>query len=202
VDVSGVHTLNQLFVHNDWLEDPILRYDSAALWLYLGMLIAVIACAVGVRRAGWRRAAVAAGLSAGAALAVGKLISDAVNRQRPFEAHPRLVHLFEPHALDPGFPSDHATAAFAIGVALVLRSRVWGMIVLAFAALLGFARIALGYHYPSDVLAGALLGSAAALALWSPAPRRIIDRISDALGGLWDRALGRVLAAGHEMRAR
>jgi undecaprenyl-diphosphatase len=201
VDVTGVHTLNQLFIHNDWLEDPILRYDSAAIWLYLGMLIVVIACAVGSARAPWRRAAVAAGLSAGAALAVGKIIADAVARQRPFVAHPRLVHLFEPHAADASFPSDHATAAFAIGVAIVLRHRLWGIIVLGFAALLGFARVALGYHYPTDVIAGAALGSSAALLLWSPALRRVIDRISDLLGGIWDQLLVRVLPKRPGIRA-
>lgn len=195
MDASAVHSLNQLFLHNDWLEDPILGYDRAAEWLYLGMLIVVIALAAGVRRASWRRTAVAAGLSAGLALAVAKVISDAIGRPRPFVLHPRLVHIFEPHAADGSFPSDHATAAFAIGVAIVVRKRLWGIIVLVFAAVLGFARVAFGLHYPSDVIAGAALGSTAALLLWSPAPRARVDRLSDVLGGFWDRLVSHVLGA-------
>lgn len=188
-----MHTLNQLLVHNRWLEQPILGYDSVAEWLYLGMLLLVIALAVGVRWARWRRAAVAAGLSAGLALAIGKVISDAVNRQRPFVAHSHLIHLFEAHSADAGFPSDHTTAAFAIGVAILLRNKLWGSIVIAFAAILGFARVALGFHYPTDVIGGAVLGSAVAIVLWLPPFRFIINRISDVLGRIWDSIIARVL---------
>lgn len=193
VGISGVHTLNQLLVHNRWLEEPILGFDSVAEWLYLGMLLLVIAFAVGTRRARWRRAAVAAGLSAGLALGIGKVISEAFYRQRPFVAHPRLVHLFERHAADASFPSDHATAAFAIGVAILLRDRLWGSIVLVVSAILGFARVALGFHYPTDVIGGAVLGTAMALLLWIPPLRLAIDRVSDFLGGIWDRIVAKVL---------
>lgn len=195
VGISGVHLLNQVLLHHDWLEDPVLGYDGIAEWLFIGMLLVVIALGGGRRGTPWRRAAVAAGLSAGLALAVGKVISDAVDRQRPFVAHPRLVHLFAGHAADAGFPSDHTTAAFAIGVAIVLRNRLWGAIVLVFAAILGFTRVALGYHYPTDVIGGAVLGSAAALLLWTPPLRAIINRVSDLVGRILDRVVGRVLPA-------
>jgi undecaprenyl-diphosphatase len=193
VGIGGVHTLNQLLLHHDWLEDPILGYDSVAEWLYLGMLVVVIALAAGVRRAHWRRAAVAASLSAGLALAIGKIIANAVDRQRPFVAHPRLVHLFAPHVADAGFPSDHATAAFAIAVAIAVRRRRWGAVVGVFAAILAFARVALGYHYPTDVIGGAVLGTLVAGLLWTPPLRALVDRISDSLGGVWDRAVARPL---------
>ena len=137
-----------------------------------------------------RRAAVAAVLSAGLGLAVAKLISELVDRARPFVADPHGVHLFSSHAADPGFPSDHATAAFAIATAILLRKRKWGILALIAAAVLSVGRVALGVHYPSDVLAGAALGAAAALALWPPAARRRVDAIADFLGGCWDRALG------------
>jgi membrane-associated phospholipid phosphatase len=67
--------------------------------------------------------------------------------------------------------------------------------VLLFAAILGFARVALGYHYPTDVIGGAVLGSAAALLLWTPPLRAIINRGSDLVGRILDRVVGRVLPA-------
>jgi undecaprenyl-diphosphatase len=128
-------------------------------------------------------------LSAGLGLAVGKVISELVDRARPFVADPHGVHLFTHHAADPGFPSDHATAAFAIAVAIALRKRGWGIFALVAATVLSVGRVALGVHFPSDVLAGAALGTLAALALWVPPLRVRVDALADFLGGLWDRAL-------------
>jgi undecaprenyl-diphosphatase len=99
------------------------------------------------------------------------------------------VHLFAAHAADPGFPSDHATAAFAIAVALLLRDRRWGVPVLLAAAVLAVARVGGGVHYPSDVAAGALLGALVAVALWRPPARELLHRLADACAALLDRAL-------------
>jgi undecaprenyl-diphosphatase len=67
-----------------------------------------------------------------------------------------------PYALA-SFPSGHATTAFALATVLSLwypRGRwVWG----AGAVLVGWSRIVLGSHFPSDVLAGAVLGAAVVL---------------------------------------
>ncbi len=112
------------------------------------------------------------------------MLARAADRPRPFVADPGGVHLFAAHAADASFPSDHATAAFAIATAVLLRDRRWGTFVLALAALLAAGRVAIGVHYPSDVLAGAALGAAASLALWLPALRRRTDGLADALGRL------------------
>jgi len=57
------------------------------------------------------------------------------------------------------FPSSHATIFFALGVAIFSLDRMWGGWFLALAALNGLARIASGVHWPSDILAGAILGA-------------------------------------------
>jgi len=191
VDWSVLHALNNFMYQHDGVEDPLLFYVNASEALYVATLAVVFLAARGAAHAAWRRAAVAAVLSAGLGLAVGKVISELVDRARPFVADPHGVHLFSGHAADPGFPSDHATAAFAIAVAILLRKRGWGIAALALAAVLSVGRVALGVHYPSDVLAGAALGSAAALALWTPPLRSRIDRLADWLGGYWDRVVDR-----------
>ena len=181
MDFSLVHQLNGFLVHHDGVEDPLSAYVAAAELLFLGMLIVAFVVVGGHRRRDAQRAVVAAGLSAGLALAIASLMARVVDRPRPFVAH-HGVHLFVAHAADPGFPSDHATAAFAIGVALLLRFRVWGLVTLAFAAVLAVGRVALGIHYPTDVLAGAALGAAVALGLYAPAVRALLNRLADAVG--------------------
>ncbi len=189
MDWSLLHALNDFLFHHDAVEDPLLTFVNLSEALFLGALVVICLAAHGARYAGWRRAAVAAGLSAGLGLAAAKLIADAVDRARPFVADPRGVHLFSSHAADPGFPSDHATAAFAIAVAILLRKRGWGFVALVAAAVVSVGRVALGFHYPSDVLAGAALGTAAALVLWITPLRARVDALADFAGRLWDGAL-------------
>src|SRR4051794_25223816 len=98
---------------HDGVEDPLLFYVEVSEALFAATLLLVFLLPRGQRHTQLRRATVAAVLSAGLALGIGKVISEVVDRARPFVADPHGVHLFAPHAADPGFPSDHATAAFA-----------------------------------------------------------------------------------------
>jgi undecaprenyl-diphosphatase len=189
VDWSLLRSLNGFLFHHDNVEDPLLSFIEASEVLFLCTLLLVFIIAHGSRHAAWRRASVAALLSAGVALAIGKVISELVDRARPFVAHPHEVHMFTQHAADPSFPSDHATAAFAIAVALVLRKRAFGIVALVAAAVLSIGRVAIGVHYPSDVIAGACVGAAAALALWTPPLRHRVDQLADWAGRQFDRVL-------------
>jgi undecaprenyl-diphosphatase len=195
MDWSILHTLNDFLYHHDGVEDPLRFYVSASEALFAATLVVIFLLASGVKYVAWRRAAVAAALSAGVALAIGKVISDLVDRARPFVVDSHGVHVFASHAADPGFPSDHATGSFAIATAIFLRHRRFGLVALAAAAILSVGRVALGVHFPSDVLAGAVLGAGVALLLSEVGPlRRRVDALSDWLGGYWERMLARSAA--------
>jgi undecaprenyl-diphosphatase len=105
------------------------------------------------------------------------------------------VHLLARHAADPSFPSDHATAAFAIAVSLLLRQRAWGAVVLVLSVVLAAGRVAMGIHYPTDVIGGAALGSVVAIALWWLPLRRLLHRLADAVGSALDGAVRAVVPA-------
>jgi membrane-associated phospholipid phosphatase len=186
MDMSLLHPLNRLFAAHDWLEDPLVAYANASEIVFLGLLIAAFLLVRGdpAQRSATRRAVVASGLSAGLGLAVAQVITRVVDRPRPFVAHPHAVELFAKHAADPGFPSDHATAAFAISVALLLRSWSWGGIALVAAVVLAVTRVAMGIHYPTDVLAGAVVGGLSALIMNLRPGRAVVRQLADAFGSI------------------
>lgn len=57
------------------------------------------------------------------------------------------------------FPSGHTSRAFALATALAIEFPRWRLFYMFVAALIGFSRVYVGAHYPTDVLAGAILGS-------------------------------------------
>jgi undecaprenyl-diphosphatase len=104
--------------------------------------------------------------------------------------------VFTARSHDPSFPSDHASAAFAIAVTVFLLDRVVGGIFLVAAFAIATGRVVAGVHYPADVLAGALVGTAAALVvdrLGRPLidrAVRLVEHVADPVLALaWRRAL-------------
>ena len=65
------------------------------------------------------------------------------------------------------FPSGHATLAFAVAFVFAAKYPKFRYPLFALAALVALSRIYIGMHFPSDVLAGAALGSAVGLAVTS-----------------------------------
>lgn len=139
-----------------------------------------------------RHAVAAAGFSALLALGAAQVISHVWDRPRPYVAHPHDAHLFIAPSPDPSFPSDHATAAFAIAVAIFLRHRRAGVVALVMAATVSVARVAVGTHYPSDVIGGALIGALAALVLWLPPIRSRLHALAEWAGEIYDGVVANV----------
>lgn len=109
-----------------------------------------------------RHVLIATGFSFLAGLALNQLILLFVHRMRPYDAG--LTHLIVAPSMDFSFPSDHATAVFAIAAAFLLHGfHRRGLVFLAAALLIAFSRVYIGTHYFSDVLGGAATGVIAAI---------------------------------------
>ena len=160
--------------------DALMR--DAATWAvptFIGVVVAWFAVGWIGGRVRERRGAITALLAAGGALAVNQVVLLAWDRPRPFDAHPGSVTTLVARGADPSFPSDHAAAAVAIAVVLLLAHRRIGALVLGVAVLLCVARVYVGAHYPGDVAAGALVGAGVAVLLSGPlAP--LCDRVTRA----------------------
>lgn len=113
-----------------------------------------------------------AGALALCAMALGLVVTNLtikplVSRPRPWLMVEGLGHIVEEK--DPNsFPSGHTCAAFAAGM-VWMRTLPWrwGRIAaVAAAVLMGLSRLYVGVHYPSDVLAGALIGALCAWIAW------------------------------------
>ncbi|MEK7508561.1 MAG: phosphatase PAP2 family protein [Patescibacteria group bacterium] len=90
---------------------------------------------------------------------VSILIGFGTGRLRPFANSLEVHQLVSASFSHKSFPSSHATVAFAIAMSVFLFNRTWGIPMLAAAFLVSWGRVFVGVHYPSDVVAGAILGA-------------------------------------------
>jgi undecaprenyl-diphosphatase len=123
----------------------------------------IVACGLWLldppRRPGVWRQATAAGLAAATlALGANQLVTLFWQRPRPFTDHPLGVLPLITSAHDASFPSDHASLSFAIAFGILFVAGRSGWLFVAWAALIACSRVLAGVHYPTDVLAGALIG--------------------------------------------
>jgi undecaprenyl-diphosphatase len=97
-------------------------------------------------------------------LALNQAILLFVQRVRPYDEG--ITRLLIPPSSDPSFPSDHATAAFAIAAVFLLHRFRGGAALLLAAVVISVSRIYIGTHYVSDVVGGALTGALAVGMVW------------------------------------
>ena len=191
MDLSVYHALNDAGWHHDWLEDLATFLANNGEALFIALLVVLWFARGRLEITGGRRAVAAAGFSALLGLGANQVISHVWERARPYVHHHH--HLFISASHDPSFPSDHATASFALATAIWMRNRVAGAIALVLAAAISLSRVVVGTHYPSDVVGGAAIGVLAALVFWLPPVRRRVHRLADAVAEVYERLARGVL---------
>ena len=163
LDWSLFHLMNGSLRGNDPVQDSVEQFGSLSVPLFALAVCALWFFARPGGSARLKNAAASALLAAGLGMLINQAIGQLWFRERPFAAHPHDTLLLTHRSADPSFPSDHATAAFAIAFAVFFFSRRLGSVFLAAATAIGVSRVLLGLHYPGDIAAGALIGLVSAL---------------------------------------
>lgn len=131
--------------------------NKGIIWIAIGILFLLL----GVKNKKWRTRGLLVLFSLAANfLACNVILKPLVDRTRPYyvlEYTPLI-----PPVGDPSFPSGHTAASFAAATAIYAINRKWGIAAYILATVMGFSRLYLGVHFPTDVLFGAIIGMAAA----------------------------------------
>lgn len=156
-------------------------------WVGVAVLLAAVIPVFARDRRRGLRALMAAAMAVGAALGLADIVWKAVPRDRPTAvyaavlrtpeelagcaARPDALPLRSPGAKAPSFPSRHALTGGAFALVLWLAWRPLGLLAWIYALLVAWGRVHAGKHWPSDVLAGLLVGAALGGLAWWFAPR-------------------------------
>jgi undecaprenyl-diphosphatase len=205
VDWRLYHAIYDVSLHHHWLGTAFSDVEQASIPF---MVVATVSLWLLARPGGdrkWKLTASSGLAAAAVALAVNLVIHTLSDRPRPYETH-AIRHPWS-GSTDASFPSDHASASFAIAFAVVAYDAVAGAVLLVAALLIAVGRLFIGAHYPSDVGAGLLVGAAsAAVVVRFARPLllplvRLVERLTDPLlAPLWQRG-GTPRAGGPQARA-
>ncbi len=144
--VDGVNDMSGHF----WLLDDLMIFCARYL-IFITFAVFVVVLVPVVRQRSWATLAKVAAVL-GLSFVFGLLAAVLHAEPRPFTTH-HDIHLLVSHAAGQSFPSDHATASFAMGLAvLFFVSKKWGWLLVGLATLIGFARVYTGLHYVGDIL--------------------------------------------------
>lgn len=146
--------------------------DKAMVFTSNSVTPMIIAVPVGIlayeyfRKDGDVRKPIVIGTSLAITSAITFGLKYSVNRERPFVTYPDIIK--RGSAGSKSFPSGHTSSAFALATSVSLCYPKWYVIAPAYvwAFTVGYSRMRLGVHYPTDVLVGALIGAGCSWASW------------------------------------
>ncbi|XJZ25775.1 undecaprenyl-diphosphatase [Bacillota bacterium Lsc_1132] len=138
-----------------------------------------------------RRMVVEGLAAASVALGINGIIGLVIYRDRPF-VHHHVIQLIQ-HAANASFPSDHAAGAFVIATSIWIWRKRDGWIWLLLAAAISLSRVWTGVHYPSDVIAGMLIGIVVAFLVHMILTRwKLADRVVNTVVAFYEKIENKV----------
>ncbi len=160
---TDINWLKQINLNRNQSLDPTFKFVSnTVLPLTLAVPAGTITYALIKKDSASKRQAIIFASSLIVSEIITYSLKYAVHRDRPYITYPFIDNAYTEH--DPSFPSGHTSWAFALATAASINYPKWYVIIPSFiyAGTVGYSRLHLGVHYPSDVFMGALVGSGSA----------------------------------------
>lgn len=155
-----IQLLKHININRNEHLDPSMRFlSNTTTEVCIAVPVALISYSLIKKDSLHFRKSMVIGASMFTSAAITLVLKHAVNRQRPFITYPSLDPAIS--ASSASFPSGHTSNSFSLATSLSLNYPKWYVIVPSYlwATSVAYSRIHLGVHYPSDVLAGALIGA-------------------------------------------
>jgi membrane-associated phospholipid phosphatase len=160
---ADIRLLREINLNRNTSLDPAFRgFSNSVAPICVGTPVIMFGVGYFTRDSALKRNAIYSGASIIVTSVITEILKYSINRTRPFETYPDIEKATSAHS--PSFPSGHTSRAFSMATSLSLAYPKWYVIVpsYAWAITVAYSRMDLGVHYPSDVLAGVIIGAGSA----------------------------------------
>jgi membrane-associated phospholipid phosphatase len=147
---------------NTNLESTMIGITNSTIPISVGTPIIIYAVGLIEKDSTTKKKAIFIGETLAASVFISVALKSITKRDRPYDTYPEIDNVTVENSYS--FPSAHTSSAFATATSLSMAYPKWYVIAPTFlwAGAVGYSRMYLGVHYPTDVLAGAIIGSGSA----------------------------------------
>lgn len=147
--------INNLANRNTALDETMIFFSKYVQFIFMGIVALTFIAGVVKKNKDYRKVSVSTFIITVINLILSFIIGAVYYVDRPY-VHNK-VNLLVPHIEDASFPSDHAIGTMSIALGLNRCNRILGIVLTVLSLIVGFSRIYVGNHYPSDVIGGYII---------------------------------------------